>query len=203
MVENDADPPRQLWLLVRINALQSWRRLKSIHTTSSLLASSIGLFVVAYLTLSFLLFRSGLRFLKNFPALGDILTERLFLLLFVFLLILLLFSNLVVGYTNFFRNRETHFLTSLPISSQTIFRWKFLESALLASWAFVFLITPLLAAYGLTRGAPWHFYAMTLVALGLFIVLPGVAGAWIALNLARYLDRRTFQVVAVVAAVII
>jgi ABC-2 type transport system permease protein len=192
-----------LIMLVRVNTRQAWRRLKTVRATSSLLASSIGLFVVAYLTLSFLLFRRGLQFLNNFPALGEVLTERLFFLLFVFLLILLIFSNLVIGYTNFFRNRETSYLTSLPISSQTIFRWKFLESALLASWAFLFLIAPLLAAYGLTRGAPWHYYLMTVFALGLFIVLPSVAGAWVALNLARYLDRRTFQVVAVAATIVI
>jgi len=193
----------KLFCLMRVNVLQAWRRLKTVRSTSNLLASSIGLFVVAYLTLSFLLFRRGLEFLNNFPALGEILTERLFYLLFVFLLILLLFSNLVIGYTNFFRNRETSYLVSLPISSQTIFRWKFIESTLLASWAFLFLIAPLLAAYGLTRSAPWHFYVMTFVALGLFIVLPGVAGAWVALNLARYLDRRAFQVVAVAATLII
>jgi ABC-2 type transport system permease protein len=193
----------ELFLLVRVNARQAWRRLKTVHATSSLLAASIGLFVVAYLTLSFLLFRRGLQFLNTFPALGQVLMERLFYLLFVFLLILLVFSNLVIGYTNFFRNRETSYLTSLPISSQTIFRWKFIESALLASWAFLFLIAPLLAAYGLIRGAPWHFYVMTLAALGMFIVLPGVAGAYAALLLARYLDRRAFQVVAVAATVII
>jgi ABC-2 type transport system permease protein len=193
----------ELFLLVRVNARQAWRRLKTVHSTSSLLAVSIGLFIVAYLTLSFLLFRRGLQFLNTFPALGEVLMERLFYLLFVFLLILLVFSNLVIGYTNFFRNRETSYLTSLPISSQTIFRWKFLESALLASWAFLFLIAPLLAAYGLIRGAPWHFYVMTLAALGMFIVLPGVAGAYAALLLARYLDRRTFQVVAVAATVVL
>jgi ABC-2 type transport system permease protein len=188
---------RPLWLLMRINSLQGWRRLKSVHSTSAPLASAIGLFVVAYLGVSFVLFHWGLRFLNNFPALGPLLTERLFYLLFAFLLVLLVFSNLVVGYANFFRNRETSFLISLPISSQTIHRWKFIESVLLASWAFIFLIAPLLAAYGLMRGAPWHFYLMTVAALALFIVLPGVAGAWAAMNLARYLDRRSFQIAAI------
>jgi ABC-2 type transport system permease protein len=192
----------QLWLLMRINARQAWRKLKSIGANSGLLGASIGFFIVGYQCLSFLLFRRGLQFLNNFPALGGILIERLFFLLFAFLFILLLFSNLVIGYTNFFRNRETSFLTSLPISAQTIFRWKFLESVLLASWAFVFLIAPLLAAYGLTRAAPWHFYLMTVVALAMFIVLPGVAGAWVALNLARYLDRRAFQTVALTVTAI-
>jgi ABC-2 type transport system permease protein len=187
---------RPLRLLMRINSLQGWRRLKSIHSTSAPLVAVIGLFVVVYLGVSFVLFYHGLRFLNNFPALGSLLTERLFFLLFVFLFVLLVFSNLIVGYANFFRNRETTFLISLPISSQTIHRWKFIESALLASWAFIFLIAPLLAAYGLMRGAPWHFYLMTVGALALFIVLPGVAGAWAALCLARYLDRRFFQVAA-------
>jgi ABC-2 type transport system permease protein len=194
----DPVPVPAFGLLARIHLLQAWRRLKSVHSTSSVLAASVSLFVVAYLVLSFVLFQHGLQFLNNFPALGALLTERLFFLLFVFLLIMLLFSNLVIGYTNFFRNRETSYLTSLPIPSQTIFRWKFVESAMVASWAFVFLIAPLLAAYGLTRGAPWHFYLMTVVALALFIVLPGVAGAWVAMNLARYLDRRSFQVITIV-----
>lgn len=191
-----------LWLLARTNVLQHLRRLKSLRAQSRLLSSSIGLFIVAYLSLSFMLFRFGLRFLNNFPALGPLLTERLLYLLFAFLFVLLLFSNIVIGYSNYFRNRETQFLVTLPLSPKTIFRWKFFESAFLASWAFIFLIAPLLAAYGLTRHVPWHFYLMTLAAIGMFIILPGVFGAWVALNLARFLDRRTFQVAAVTAVLI-
>lgn len=197
MPESPANAVDPLWLLMRTSARQGWRRLKSIHTTSAPMALTIALFVVAYLGVSFVLFHRGLRFLDNFPALGALLVERLFYLLFVFLLVLLVFSNLVIGYTNFFRNRETSYLITLPIPPQTVYRWKFIESTLLASWAFVFLSAPLLAAYGLTRGAPWHFYLMTVAALALFIVLPGVIGAWVAMNLARYLDRRSFQIVAV------
>src|SRR5262249_10197374 len=105
--------------------------------------------------------------------------------------------------TNLFRNRETAFLLPLPVSAQTIFRWKFFESTLLASWAFVFLIAPLLAAFGLARHVPWHFYPLTVVLVGLFIVLPGVAGAWLAIQVARYLDRRAFQVSSFLAALLL
>lgn len=190
-----------LALLVRINTVQAWRRLKSIREQSSFLWSVIGVFIVGYLGLSFLLFHRGLRFMARFPGLGGLLTERLLFLLFAFLFALLLLSNLVISYTNLFRNRETAYLLALPVSTQTIFRWKFIESTLLASWAFVFLIAPLLAAYGLTRGVPWHFYAITLFLIGLFIVLPGVAGSWLAVSLARFLDRRAFQMVALTLAV--
>jgi ABC-2 type transport system permease protein len=91
----------------------------------------------------------------------------------------------------------------MPVSSQTIFRWKFIESTLLASWAFLFLIAPLLAAFGLTRGVPWHFYLITLLLIALFIALPGIAGSWFAIQLARYLDRRSFQIAAVISSIML
>ncbi len=194
--------PSPLGLLVRVNALQAWRRVKAIREQSRLLSALIGLFIAGYAVLAFWLFRQGLRFVANFPGLGTLLIERLMFLLFAFLFVLLLFSNLVINYTNLFQNRETTFLLSLPLPPQIVFRWKLMESALLASWAFLFLIAPLLAAYGLTNHAPWHFYPATVVLIALFIVLPAVAGAWLAVNVARYLDRRAFQVAAVALAIL-
>lgn len=198
-----ASSPNPLLLLVRVNALQAWRRLKDVRRQSRLLTGIILLFIIGYASLSFWLFYKGLRFIAAFPGLGSVLTERLLYLLFALLFGLLLLSNLVISYTNFFRNREVSFLLSLPLSWETIFRWKFIESTLLASWAFLFLIAPFLAAFGLTRGVPWHFYAVTVVLVGLFIVLPGVAGCWLALSLARYLDRRSFRIIAVMAAALL
>jgi len=189
-----------LLLLLRINLLQSWRRLCSVRDQSSLLTGIIVLFIGGYIVLAFGLFHKGLKFIGVFPGIGELLIERLLFLLFAFLFMLLLFSNLVIGYSNFFRNRETAALLTLPVPAQTVFRWKFLESTLLASWAFLFLIAPLLGAYGMWRQVPWHFYALTVVLVGLFIVLPAVFGSWAAVNLARFLDRRAFQIAALVAA---
>jgi ABC-2 type transport system permease protein len=191
--------PLPLVLLLKVNGLQHWRRLKAVRDQSRLLTAVILLFLSGYLVLSFGLFFKGLKFVASFPGLGTVLTERLLYILFAFLFALLLLSNLVISYTNLFRNRETNFLLSMPVSSQTIFRWKFIESTLLASWAFLFLIAPLLAAFGLTRGVPWHFYLITLLLIALFIALPGIAGSWFAIQLARYLDRRTFQITALIS----
>src|SRR5882672_3457109 len=188
-----------LFLLIRVNLLTLWRRLKSVGEQSRLLTTVTFLFVASYLVLAYWLFFVGLRFIARFPGLGTPLTERLMFLLFAFLFVLLLISNLIISYSNLFRNRETTFLLTMPVPSETIFQWKFIESALLASWAFVFLIAPLLGAYGITRGVPWHFYVATLLMVGLFIVLPAVIGSFCAVNLARYLDRRLFQVIATVS----
>lgn len=190
-----AGHPSPLALLLRLHWISSWRRLKAVRAQSRLLTGVIFAFLLGYLVLAYGLFFLGLRFIiVHFPGLGMALMERLLYLLFVFLFALLLISNLVISYSNLFRNRETHFLLTLPLSSATVFQWKLLESALLASWAFLFLAAPLLAAYGVTRGVAWHFYAATVLQVGVFIVLPAVAGVWLAVLLARYLDRRTFQV---------
>lgn len=198
--DSPAPTPGALRLLVQVNALQTWRKLLAVRDQSKLLTAVIGIFLVGYLALSSLLFYKGLKFAGSFPGLGPVLIERLLFLLFAFLFVLLLLSNLVISYTNLFRNRETEFLLPLPVPAQTVFQWKFIESTLLASWAFLFLVAPLLGAYGLTQGVPWHFYPVTVVLVTLYIVLPAVAGAWLAVNLARRLDRRTFQVTTLVVA---
>ena len=185
---------------MRVNALHTWRKLLAVRGQSRLLTGVIGSFIVGYLWLSFELFYHGMKFIGRFPGLGAALTERLLFALFAFLFALLLLSNLVIGYTNFFSNRETAFLLTLPVPAQTVFRWKFIESTLLASWAFLFLIAPLLAAFGLVRGVPWHFYLVTPVLIVLFIVLPGVLGAALAIWIGRFLDRRSFQIALVGAA---
>ncbi len=189
-----------LLLLLRVNALRIWRRLLALRRQSRLLTSIIAVFVTGYLLLSFWLFYHALKFVMAFPGLGAVLTERLLYLLFAFLFALLLLSNLIISYTNLFRNRETMFLLALPVPRQTVFQWKFIESILLASWAFLYLVAPLLVAFGLVRGVPWHFYLVTVVLTALFIILPGVVGAWLAIHLARYLDRRSFQITVIVGA---
>ncbi len=192
-----------LLLLLRVNAVHSWRKLLSVRRQSRLLTGIISFFVIGYLVLAFALFFYGMKFIAKFPGLGAALTERLLYTLFAFLFALLLLSNLVIAYTNLFRNRETAFLLSLPVSTQTIFNWKFIESTILASWAFLFLIAPLLLAFGLVRDVPWHFYPLTVLLIGLFIILPGVFGSALAIGIGRHLDRKSFQLVLVVFAVVL
>jgi len=184
-----------MWLLWTTWLLQAWRRLVSVTKQSRLLTGLIFTFIIGYCYIAFILFYKGLLFANDFIGLGTLLTERLMFMMFAFLFALLLISNLVIGYSNLFKNRETAFLLSLPIPTFTIYRWKFIESTMLASWAFLFLIAPLLAAYGLVRDVDWHFYVYTFGLLVLFILLPGLAGSYAAILMARFLDRRAFQII--------
>jgi len=195
-------PP--LLLLLDVAARSAWRRLLGLREQSWLLLALVAAFLAGYVVLAFTLFYGGLKFLSRFPGLGGLLVERLLYLLFAFLFALLLLSNLVIGYTNLFRNRETAFLLTLPVPTRTVLQWKLIESTILASWAFVFLIAPLLGAYGLVNRVDWHFYPVVLGMIALFIVLPGIAGCWMAVVVARFLDRKGFQIllVALLAALV-
>ena len=200
---NDAKPIPHWRLLAGVNRTQSWRRLATAVAQSRLHAFLMGLFVLSYALLAYALFHKALQFTSSFPGLGPVLIERMMFLLFAFLFLLLLLSNVIINFTNLFRNKETQFLLALPVPHQVIYRWKIFESGILASWAFLFLIAPLVAAYGTTYNAPWHFYFVTPLFVALFVVLPAILGSWAAIGLARWVDRLAFQVAAVLAVIVL
>jgi len=193
----DSAPSKQhspLRLLLGLHLTQLWRKLRDANERSGSLTWLIVAFVASYPIIASWLFGRGLRKLATVQGIGPVLIEELVFLLFAFLFMMLLFSNVVVGYTNLFRSKESVFLFTQPISANNIFRWKFIESTCIASWAFLLLVAPLLAAYGMQQRADWHFYILTPVLISLFIILPAILGCWTAILLARYLDRQLFQI---------
>jgi len=124
------------------------------------------------------LFYRGIDFLqKSIPALGDLLVTRMFYLLFAFIFVMLITSSVVVGYGVFFRNRETSWLQTLPVPYERLFRWKFVEMFILASWAFVFLSGPVLLAYGMASRISPFFLAGTVILYMPFSLLANALGA--------------------------
>ncbi len=189
--------PSPFALLLRVNFLQMWRQLTQAGTRSGTLSAMVAMFLLFYPLIASGMFWGGLRYISKFPGLGDLLIEHLIFLLFAMLFTLLLFSNVVVGYTNMFRNQETRFLQTLPFSANNIFQWKLVETTIFASWAFLLLIAPLIIAYGIHQKATLDFYLITPFLVALFIILPAIFGCWIAVFMARYLDRSLFQSTAV------
>lgn len=188
---------RGFGLLVRLGLINAWRRVLSVRQQSPVLVGLIVCFIFGYLCIAYQLFCKAFRFLNAFPGLGQAIVERIMFVLFAFLFGLLVVSNTIVLYTNLFRNPEVQWLLSTPVPPRSIFMAKLLEGVLYASWAFVFLISPMLAAYGRTMNAGWGFYAGSVAAVALFIVLPGVIGAWLALEIALHVDRRVFRALCV------
>jgi ABC-2 type transport system permease protein len=108
----------------------------------------------------FLLFNESFYFLNQYAHFArELLAGYILSLFFLTLLLMLIFSNALISFSNLFRSEETAFLFVLPVRRDTIYLYKLIESLLFSSWAFFALGIPLLLAYGLQSGAPWwDFY---------------------------------------------
>ena len=96
-----------------------WRsllaRVRGLRKRSPLLPFLLVGFVVGYLLLGYFLFHFGLQYVTAFPAVGALLTQRILFLIFGFFFVMLVFSNLIIGYSTLFKNRETNWFLTLPI----------------------------------------------------------------------------------------
>ena len=181
------------WRLLRLFFWLHWRsfraRLAQSRRESPLLIFVFSGFFLGYLVFGFLLFREGLAYLYRFPVIGSLLAERILYLIFGFFFVMLVVSNLIIGYSTLFKNNEAQWFLSLPIRHRDVYRWKFIEALAISSWALVFLSAPMLAAYGVMHEVPWPFYALVTLGYVPFVVIPAVVGSWLILLLVRVLSR--------------
>src|ERR1700677_1027882 len=168
-----------------------WRtflaRVRGLRQQSSLLLLVLVLFIAGYLGFGYWLFHFGFNYIQQFPLVGALLSDRILFLIFGFFFIMLIFSNLIISYSTLFKNRETNWFLTLPVPHRTIYRWKFIESVGVSSWALMFLSAPMMAAYGVLHQVGPLFYVETALAYIPFIIMPALAGSWIILFLVRIL----------------
>jgi ABC-2 type transport system permease protein len=184
---------RFFWILTRTNAQILAHRVRELGQQSRLMIAVVGLFILSYAVFGYHLFHWAFRFLYSVPGLNVLLPAQMLNMYFAFLMFMLFFGNIIVGYASLFRNAETGWLMTLPIRHVDVFRWKFIESTVLSSWAFLFLSAPLMFAYGQVRNVDWQFYVKVICLYLPFVVIPAVLGAWAILFIARYLHRRVFK----------
>ncbi len=203
-----APPPRPISTLhfFRLLLWVHWRsmvaRTRRVQKESPLLIAVLGALVMGYLLVGYWLFHAGLDFLYNFPLVGSLLSQRILFLIFGFFFVMLVFSNLIIGYSTLFRNRETAWFLSLPVAHHTVYRWKFLEALVVSSWALIFLSTPMMIAYGRVHGVPASFYPQIILVYLPFVVIPAVFGSSLIVMLVRILAKPFVRQAAIALAVL-
>ena len=197
-------PPLSTAGLFRLLLWVHWRstcaRFRSVRRESPLMLLMLGGFIVGYLGVGYWLFHAGLGYLHNFPLVGSLLSQRILYLIFGFFFVMLVFSNLIIGYSTLFKNRETSWLLSLPVPHRSIYRWKFLEALAVSSWALLFLSAPMMIAFGRVHGVPPIFYLQIALVFLPFVVIPALAGSWIIVFLVRILARRGVKKIGLLLA---
>jgi ABC-2 type transport system permease protein len=198
------EAPSFFAILLRVSRLQTACRLRQVMAQSRLMVTVIVLFTIGYWVSFTWLFYRGMRFVQeSVPALGDLLICRMFYLLFALVFVMLITSSVIVGYGVFFRNSETEWLQTLPVSRGRLFCWKSLEMSILASWAFLFLSGPVLIAYGMILRISPFFLLGVLVLYIPFSVLANSLGAMLTLLLARGWHSRWGRRAILAAAVLL
>jgi ABC-2 type transport system permease protein len=180
-------------LLLDVNARTARRRIAALRQQSWLMVSVIGLFIFGYWVSGYFLFSLGFKHLASFPGLGVMLVDRMLYLFFAFLFMMLVFSNMIIGYSSLFKSQETAWMLTLPVRQTDVFRWKLAETTVLASWAFLFLSAPLMLAYGVARHVSVSFYLKVFVLFLPFTMIPAALGSLVILLVTRYLHRRLFK----------
>ncbi len=107
------------------------------------------------------LFLDGFRFLDSMGGAAVLITSRLFSLFFFGMGLMLVISAAITSYASLFRTEEIPFLVSAPFRPSHIVLYKFVETAGLSSWAFVFMILPFVGAYAWHHKMPVIFAAWT------------------------------------------
>ncbi len=180
--------------LFRLLLWVHWRslvaRTRGLRRRSPLLPVILAGFVAGYLYLGYFLFYRALKFLYVYPPVGSLLAQRILFLIFGFFFVMLTFSNVIIGYTTLFKNRETDWFLTLPIRHADIYRWKFLECLVVSSWALMFLSAPMMAAFGRVNEVKAPFYLQVFAVYLPFIVIPAVLGSVLVLLLVTILARR-------------
>ncbi len=141
------------------------------------------------------LFLMGGQFLLRQGELGEVFLDRLFYLGWSIIFYLLVLSNLITGFSTFYRSPEVAFLMTMPLENVQIFRVKFIENLIYSSWALLILGIPLTLAYGELQGLSFIQYGVVFFAGILpFLFISTVSASLILIllvSLSRFLKMRT------------
>lgn len=139
------------------------------------------------------LFYEGLEFFHKFPLIGPVLMDEALYLFFAALFIMLTLSSIVICYVTYYSSMEVDFLFSKPINEVVIFFYRFFQSVIFSSWAFLFLGAPFMLAYGMVTEVPFWFYISTPFYFLPFIVLPTAMASIVILAIMRVMDYRKIK----------
>ena len=151
----------------------------------------------------FVIFWDGFHFLARNRLINSALIEMLFGLFFMTLTVMLVFSAGILLYAGLFASPEAMFLLVRPVRAELVFAYKFAESLFFSSWGLLLLASPMMLAYGLTVGAPWTFYPVSLCYFLAFVFIPAGVGAILCLLFASLFPRRMGEALALLIVAVI
>ena len=178
---------------LRLRATVAWETLRSMFTYARLRLSLVVLLSGLFWASLYGLFLEGFTFLEALHA--DV-VSLLFNAFFSSLMVMLVFSSAILLYAGLYGSTEARLLLTLPARAESIFGHKFQEAMWFAGWGFVLLGSPMLVAYGVERGASWHYFVLLLPFMIAFVVIPASIGCMLCMLLVAWPPRLRMHVLS-------
>ncbi|MFT5123684.1 MAG: ABC-2 type transport system permease protein [Kiritimatiellia bacterium] len=178
---------RDLRILIRKSLQGSLHAGAIVRDQSPLKLVVISFFCVGWLVGFWYLFEAFFRFLHGLGGAGFMLIPKLFALFFMGLGFMLVLSGAITSYSAVYQSRETRALLTMPISTRSMLHYKFLESSLLSSWAFFFIIVPFIGGYATYRGLSLSIAVWTISFSVPFVMLCSGFGMLLIMILVRWM----------------
>jgi ABC-2 type transport system permease protein len=128
---------------------------------------------------------------------GPLLTKKLLEILLLALFFMLIFSNVVTALSTFYLSADLELLLALPIARPVFHYARLSEAVIQSSWMMLMFGMPVFLAYGMVYGAGPLFYALLLILIPAFLLIPGAMGVILASVLVNVFPaRRAREVMA-------
>jgi ABC-2 type transport system permease protein len=178
--------------------------IRNLHRESSLKIWFIAFFFNFFWLGLLLVFYSGFEFLEQQPF-KEYVAHYLFALYFLSLGLMLVFSNGIIIYGALYKSKESEFLMTLPLKSEHIYSYKFIETIIFSSWAFLLLGAPFLIAYGISNNLRLAFYPIAVFGMVPFAVLSSAFGTLVTMIIVTLFpqSRKKFVMLVLLVAVIL
>ncbi len=156
-----------------------FRKMRS-HARLELL--TLLLFLIAAGTGLFFLFYHSFHFFEQQKPFGSILIDECFYLFNFMIFVMLLISSGISAYASLYKSPEIAFLIARNIRWKDVYFLKILETLWISAWPILFLITPFIAAFTMTRGIAASFFPFFCFVFYIpFILLAVMTGSFLAL----------------------
>jgi ABC-2 type transport system permease protein len=128
--------------------------------------------------------------LADFAELGDYLLRVGLSWLFLAFLSFLAFSGVVTALSTFYLSDDLRLLLAAPIAARRLFHARFIRTIVQSSWMIVVFLGPLLVGIGIARCAPLSFFAVSVLTIVPFAIIPVALGAAATLLLVNVFPAR-------------
>lgn len=114
----------------------------------------------------------ALQYLDRFRSLAYLSASHLFSVVALGLFVMSFLSNAVLALGSLYLSHDLDLLLSSPVHFLQLFVGRLVQTFVLSSWMPFLFLFPMLVGFGLYEQAPWYYYIILPLFVGLFLLIP-------------------------------